>query len=48
MKCTHLKNDKVQSDFEKEESGYSLDGCCGGQCKVIWGMMFCPFCGEKL
>jgi len=38
-----------QGQFEQDEDGsWNVNGCCGGGCFVVTGMLFCPFCGAKL
>jgi len=41
---------RPSAQFEKSEDGKSWDinGCCGGGCSVVSGMLFCPYCGTKL
>jgi len=56
-KCKHLEiewewgagkgiNEAV--DYDEETKSYAISGCCGGGCYVIYGIKYCPFCGEKL
>ena len=48
MKCTHLNNSEIREQVNDDGDSFSIDGCCGGQCVVIKGIKYCPFCGEKL
>jgi hypothetical protein len=47
-KCPHLKSDAITTAVHKTDDGFEIDGCCGGQCSTITGIVFCPFCGERL
>ena len=33
---------------KSDDFGWCVRGCCGGQCYMMVGLKFCPFCGEKL
>ncbi len=34
---------------QDEDGTWSVAGCCGdGGCRVLTGIRFCPFCGQKL
>lgn len=46
--CEHLFDDKVKQPITLYDDGYAIDGCCGGECTVINGIIYCPFCGEKI
>lgn len=47
--CEHLESEKVtQEAILEEDATYSIPGCCGGGCYIIAGIMFCPFCGERI
>ena len=46
--CEHLLDGKVTQNFTLLEDGYAINGCCGGGCYVIHGIIYCPYCGEKL
>ena len=49
MKCQHLKNkDKINTNVVVDVGNYAIEGCCGRACYTIWGIVFCPFCGERL
>ncbi len=51
VKCEHLweeYHDKISEPVEKLDDGYAINGCCGGGCLVITGIIYCPFCGEKI
>lgn len=43
--CKDFENSRCIS-FEAGK--WSVAGCCGGDCNVLDGIRFCPFCGEKL
>lgn len=48
-KCEHLiDTQKINQPVELFKSGYAINGCCSGGCCVITGILYCPFCGEKL
>jgi len=48
MKCKHLKDDKkIEQRVIGLNNGYAIEGCCGN-CLVIQGIIYCPFCGEKI
>ena len=48
-KCKHLESENINEPVDYDpEHGYSIRGCCGGGCYVIYDFRYCPFCGEKL
>ncbi len=38
----------AQFEFNEQDNTWGINGCCGGGCYVVTGMVFCPFCGAKL
>lgn len=38
----------VNEPVDKLDDGYAINGCCGGGCYVISGILYCPFCGKVL
>jgi hypothetical protein len=42
--------DHGNGEFIKDEGKpyYSINGCCGGGCYVVTGVLYCPFCGTRL
>lgn len=49
-KCKHLEDPRISEVVQKDEGdgSYAINGCCGGGCYVIYGIRFCPYCGEEL
>lgn len=37
-----------QFEYCESDQSWAINGCCGGQCFVVTGMKFCPFCGTLL
>lgn len=48
--CKHLNEDKITQgyDYDFKNKSWSINGCCGGGCFIIYDFHFCPFCGLKL
>lgn len=46
--CKHLASESVNGSIDLIEDGYSINGCCGGGCYIIYKIRYCPFCGIRL
>lgn len=45
--CCDAFAEKIkQAVFEKEETAYHINGCCGGHCFVAYDLRYCPYCGS--
>jgi hypothetical protein len=38
----------AEAQIVRDDDGWSVVGCCGGQCYVLTGLKFCPWCGLEL
>lgn len=39
---------RPSAQFQRDENGWHINGCCGGGCYVVTDMRFCPYCGSAL